>query len=118
MRYQQPPRMSRPEIERELASGDGERILTALLSAFYSEDCAWVERRCLQFLQSSSASARRGAALVLGHLAGAYGDEIDLVGASEVLTTLSADADESVRVAASDSLVDVLHSLKLQRKLH
>jgi hypothetical protein len=117
MKYEQPPRMSRAEMNQELASGDGDRIFTALLSAFYSEDCAWLESQCLRFIDSPASAARRAAALVLGNLAGVYGQKIDLMKACDVLQKLLADPDESVRTTASDSLTDTMDKLKLFGKV-
>ena len=76
-----------------------------------------MESRCLRFLTSSSPAARRGAAEVLGNLAGVNGDRIDLVRAHEALQKLSGDADEGVLSAVNDGLDDVLHSLRLHKKL-
>lgn len=42
LRYEQPPRMSRRELKDAFLSGDGERIGSALISAFYSEDGRWI----------------------------------------------------------------------------
>ena len=109
--------MTLAELERELGSDDGERIQTALLNAFYSRNCVWVESRCLHFLGSANVAARRSAAQVLGNLAGVYGERIDLVNAHEALLRLSKDADKGVRAAVKDSLATVMHSLRLHKKL-
>jgi hypothetical protein len=108
--------MTLSELEREFGSGDGERIQEALLSAFYSRNCVWVESRCLHFLGSASAAARRGAAMVLGNLARVYGQRIDLANAHDALLRLSKDADKGVRAAVSDSLDTVMHRLRLHKK--
>jgi hypothetical protein len=117
MKQKRPPQMTLQELEREFGSDDGKRIQAALLSAFYSRNCVWVESRCLHFLGSASAAARRAAAQVLGNLAGVYGERIDLVNAHEALLRLSKDADKGVRAAVSDSLDIVMHRLKLHKKL-
>ena len=43
--YQQPPEMSRKQLEAEFATDDPERILHALIAAFYTEPPQWVEGR-------------------------------------------------------------------------
>jgi hypothetical protein len=42
--------MTPAELEREFASGDGERIELALISAFYSEDANWLQEWCWRFV--------------------------------------------------------------------
>ena len=116
MKLQQPPQPTLAELEREFASGDGKRIQAALLSALRWKNCVWVESRCLFFLGASSASARRGAAQVLGDLARAHGERIDLVNTREALQRLAKDADKDVRTAVKDSLDTVIHRLKLHKK--
>jgi len=116
MKYQQPPQLTLAELEREFASGDGKRIQAALLSALRWKNCVWVESRCLFFLGTSSASARRGAAQVLGDLARAYGERIDLINTREALRRLAKDADKGVRTAVKDSLYTVMHRLRLHKK--
>jgi hypothetical protein len=117
MKGEQPPKMTLAQLEREFGSGDGKRIETALWTAFHSRNCVWVESRCLHFLGSAIPAARRGAATVLGNLAALYGDRIDLINAHEALLRLSKDPDKAVRTAVSDSLAEVMHRLRLHKKL-
>jgi hypothetical protein len=117
MKYKVPPELTLAELEREFASGDGKRIQAALLSALRWKNCVWVESRCLFFLGVSSASTRRAAALVLGDLARAHGERIDLMTTREALQRIVKDADKGVRTAAKDSLEAVIHRLKLHKKL-
>jgi hypothetical protein len=116
MKYHQPPQLTLAELEREFASGDGKRIQAALLSALRWKNCVWVESRCLFFLGASSASARRAAALVLGNLALAHGERIDLINTREALRRLAKDTDKGVRTAVKDSLDTVMHRLRLHKK--
>jgi hypothetical protein len=64
--YQQPPEMSRAELEAEFASDDAERISIALIAAFYTEGPEEVEQWCYRFAKHSGEAARRSAAIVLG----------------------------------------------------
>jgi hypothetical protein len=116
MKYKLPPQLTLAELEREFASGDGRRIQAALWSALRWKNCVWVESRCLFFLGASSASARRGAALVLGDLARVHGERIDLINTREALRRLAKDADKGVRAAVKDSLDTVMHRLRLHKE--
>jgi hypothetical protein len=47
MKYEQPPAMSRQELEAAFQSGSGERIREALISASYSEEAVgWLDGAC------------------------------------------------------------------------
>jgi hypothetical protein len=116
MKYKEPPQLTLAELEREFASGNGKRIQGALWSALRWKNCVWVESRCLFFLGVSSASARRGAALVLGDLARDHGERIDLINTREALQRLAKDADKGVRAAVKHSLDTVMHRLRLHKK--
>lgn len=118
MSYEQPPPMTRAELEREFASGDGERIKLALISAFCSEDANWLQEWCLRFVDHPSNSARYGAAIVLGNVSSVHALEIDLLKSFHALEKLKADADEQVRIAADDRVHDVLHLIRLHKKVH
>lgn len=73
LRYEQPPKMSRCEIESELASDDADRIFRALLAASYTEPAAWVEEQCFKFAAHPMEMARRTAALEVVGAAPAIG---------------------------------------------
>jgi hypothetical protein len=71
--YEQPPEMSREELEAEFASDDPERISNALFAAFYTEPPDVVERWRYRFALHPGEAARRGAAIVLGNTAAVHG---------------------------------------------
>lgn len=104
--YRQPPEMSRDELEAEFASDDPERILNALIAAFYTEPPEDVERWCYRFAVHPGEPARRGAAIVLGNTAAVHGLR-DFVRAVTVLEALR--QEPALKMHAEDSLDDVLH---------
>jgi hypothetical protein len=101
--YKQPPKMSRGELEVEFATDDPERILNALLAAFYTEQPDWVETRCYMFASHPGMAARNGAAIVLGNIGCCYSLS-DFNRAAAVLELLRCDPDPTVRMNAQDSL--------------
>ena len=105
--YKQPQKMSREELEAEFASDDAERILDALISAFYTEPHEDVEQWCYRFANHRDEPARRGAAIVLGNIALACGLR-DFERAISVLETLR--QEPVLRMHAEDSLGYVLHA--------
>ena len=113
-KYEQPPRMSCEELENVFLTGDGQRIGTALLSAFYTEEPNWVLKWCLRFVDHHEVIARRSAIEVLGNIAFLRHDEVDLTACREAAEKLRGDLDQEVRVAAQDALEDVLHAIKLR----
>ena len=114
--YEQPRLLSRSELEQELASQDGERILHALISAFYSEDPDWVQKSCLRFIEHADSSARRASAIVLGNISHVHARDIDLMVSLEALQKLRSDHDENVRAAAEDAIESVLHMIGQLKK--
>lgn len=114
LKYEQPPPMSRPELEVAFQCGLGEKVRDALISAFYNEESRWVQDWCFRLVEHSDSIARYGVALVLGNIAVVHRDEVDLMKCLEAVERLTADADEGVRTAAKDSLDDVLHAIKLR----
>ncbi len=105
--YQQPPEMSREELEAEFATDDPERILHALIAAFYTEPPQWVEEWCFKFATHPGESARRGAAIVLGNIAVVHGT-CDFTRAVTTLEQLR--QDPALKMHAEDSLEYVMHS--------
>ncbi len=105
--YEQPPEMSREELEAEFASDDPERISNALIAAFYTEPPDVVEGWCYRFAVHPGEAARRGAAMVLGNTAAVHGLR-DFARAVSVLQELR--QDPALKMHAEDSLDDVLHS--------
>jgi hypothetical protein len=105
--YEQPPEMSREELEAEFASNDPERILHALVAASDTEPPEWVQEWCFKFATHSGEAARRGAAMVLGSIALVYGP-INFVRAVETLEELR--KDPALKMHAEDSLEYVLHA--------
>lgn len=101
--YEQPPRMSRSELEVEFATDDPERILSALHAAFYTEPPDWVEARCYMFANHSGVAARNGVAIVLFHINSCHGLS-DLNRSVSVLEVLCRDPNPMVRMNAQDSL--------------
>jgi hypothetical protein len=114
VRFEQPPQMTRAELEEALRGGNGEKIRDALISASCSEKGEWVQSWCVRLSNHSDPTARYGAAVVLGNNAVVHFREIDLLKSLEAVEKLSADPEERVRVAATDSLGDVLHAIKLK----
>ena len=116
LKYEQPRSMSRSELEREFTSGDGSRIADALISSFYSETPEWVQKSCLRFVEHSDSHARRAAAIVLGNVSHMNAREVDLIVSHAALQKLEADQEESVKLAAQDSMILVLHMVGLLKK--
>lgn len=105
--YEQPPEMSREELEAEFASNDPERILRALIAASYTEPPEWVQEKCFKFATHSGEPARRGAAIVLGSIALVHGP-INFVRVVATLEELRREA--ALKMHADDSLELVLHA--------
>ena len=114
MRYEQPPQMTRLELEKAFQSTDGKEVRDALISAFYSEEGKWVQGWCLKLIGHPDASARYGVAVVLGNIAVVHRCDVNLLKCLEAVEGLGCDPEESVRIAARDSLDDVLHPIRLQ----
>jgi hypothetical protein len=113
MKYEQPRRMSRMELEEAFSSGSGERVRDALISAFYTEEPSSVAQWCLKFVSHPEWSARRQAVIVLGNVAVSHREQIDLQKCLEAVERLVADQNEEVRTAAKDAMDDVLHAIRL-----
>jgi hypothetical protein len=96
----------------------GSAFKLALISAFYYEDANWLQEWCLRFVDHPSNSARHGAAIVLGNVSSVHALAIDLLKSLHALEKLKADAAEQVRIAADDSMHDVLHLIRLHKKVH
>ena len=114
MRYEQPLHMTRAELEEAFGSGNREKIRDALISAFYSQKGEWIQGWCLRLSGHPDPVARYGVAVVLGNIAVLHRSELDLAKCLEAVEKLGGDSEERVRVAATDSLVDVLHAIKLK----
>jgi hypothetical protein len=106
--------MTQAELEEAFLSGNGQRVRDGLISAFYSERGEWIQGWCLKLCDHPDPIARYGVAVVLGNNAIAHRGEVDLVKCLEVVEKLGGDSEERVRVAATDSLVEVLHAIKLK----
>jgi hypothetical protein len=113
VKYEQPPPMSRPELEESFRSGSGERVRDALISAFYTEEGSWVQDWCLKLVTHSESVARSGVAKVLGNIAVVRRDQVDLMRCLDAVKKLTKDSDERVRIVARDALEDVFHAIKL-----
>jgi hypothetical protein len=118
MQYEHPKLLSRAELEIEFANSDGDRILHALISAFYYEEPKWVQQSCLRFVEDENPTARRGAAIVLGNVSHVYAADLDLVVSLDALQKLKADKGEGVSAAAEDSLMIVLHMIEQLKWTH
>ena len=104
--------VDRQVTERELASGDEDLVVRALLAASLEDvDAAWVFDRCLAMVDDPRVGVRRAVALAIGHLA-VPGDFVDERRAREALGRLA--ADPLVRPAASDAPCDVEHALTIR----
>jgi len=106
------PELPREEIERDLASGDPERIGEALYSATYHDpDWRWVQEQCLRFLKHGNVCVRWAAATCLGDLA-MFHKTLDL---PRVLPELfEACKDEEIRRAAEESISFIKRAVKSQ----
>lgn len=102
----------REVIERDLSSGDPERISDALYSATHHDpDWRWVQDECLKFLKHADARVRWAAATCLGDLA-MFHKVLDL---SRVLPELiEAAKDESIRDPAETSISFIKQAVKPQ----
>ena len=70
MRYEDIPPMPRERAAEMIAGGASDDKIGALLSVTLNgEDRVWVQRQCLDLLESDEASVRRIAVICLGHLA-------------------------------------------------
>jgi len=106
--------MSRADLEDAFASGDGEKIGSALLSAFYTQEPGQIERWCLKFASHQEPLIRQLAIEILGNTAALRRSEVDLVNYRKMAEQLCRDPDEGVRMAARDALDDVLRATKLK----
>jgi len=113
MKYEQPPEMSREELEAAFQSGNGERIRGALISASYSEEGNWLAGWCMQFVDHPEWEARQGAAMVLGYVAIAHRRTVELSRCLGAVERLTADPQEEVKVAAKDAVDDLVHAMRL-----
>ena len=112
LKYEQPRRMSRRELEDAFQSGDGERIGTALIAAMYTENAAWILDWCVKFVDHQDGVVRYSVALTLSGMSFGRDSEVSLVKCREIAERLCNDADESVRIAARDAFEDVLQASK------
>ena len=107
--YEQPPKLSREELEAEFASNDPERILRALIAASYTEPPEWVQEQCFKFAAHAGEPARRGAAIVLGSIAFVHGP-INFERAVATLEELR--REDGLKIHADDSLMLVLNAAR------
>jgi hypothetical protein len=112
MKYEQPPPMSRQELEEAFRSGNGRRVRDALISASYTEEGSLVADWCLSFVHHSDALTRSAAALVIGHIAISSCQTIDLPKCLDAVRSLAADSVEAVRNDANDALDDIVHAIR------
>jgi hypothetical protein len=113
MKYEQPSAMSRQELEAAFQSGNGVRIRVAMISASYMEEGNWMAERSLRFVSHPDWTVRQGVAMVLGHVAITHGRSVDLSKCLEAVEKLAADQLEEVKVAARDTVDDVLQAMRL-----
>lgn len=112
VKYEAVHQQSRTQLTEALASGDSERIRSALYSAsWYDEDWRWTQAHCLHFLQHNDPLVRWAAALSLGYIA-QFHKRLDL---DLVLPALHiAQADDAIRSTVGDSLDMIKHNIKMQ----
>ncbi len=112
MKYETVHPQSRTELAEALASGDPERIRSALYSAsWYEEDWRWTQSHCLLFLRHNDPLVRWAAALSLGYIA-QFHKHLDL---DLVLPALhEAQADSAIHGPVGDSLDMIKHNMKMQ----
>lgn len=111
-KYEEVLDRSHQELAENLASGDSERIRSALYSAsWYEEDWRWTQEHCLSFLKHSDPLVRWAAALSLGYIA-QFHKKLDL---EKVLPALHyAHADPAI----SSTVGDALEMIALNIKMH
>jgi hypothetical protein len=102
--------LARDQIDRDLCSGDPERISEALYSATYHDpDWRWVQDQCLKYLDHEALKVRWTAATCLGDLA-MFHKKLEL---NRVLPCLRAAAlDQSIRDPAETSISFIEQSVK------
>ncbi len=112
LKYEPVAEQPRDAIERDLSSGDPERISAALYSATYHDpDWRWVQDECLKFLKHAEVRVRWTAATCLGDLA-MFHKMLDL---PRVLPELiEAAKDESIRDPAETSISFIKQAVKPQ----
>ena len=113
MKYEQPPAMSRQELETAFQSGNGMRIREALISASYTEEGNWLASWCFRLVDHPAWEARHGAVMILGHLAIAQHRALELSKCLEVAERLKADPQEEVKASAGDAVDDVVQAMRL-----
>ena len=116
LKYEQPRRLFRQELENIFLGGDGQEIGSALRSAFYSEDANWVLGWCLKFVGHREGIARKSAIQVLGNISVLGRSKVDLSVCHLVAEKLCDDPVEEVRIAAKDALEDIQHAITLKRE--
>jgi hypothetical protein len=105
VRYEDPPALSRQQLESEFDSNCPGRIADALISAaLYDPDWRWVQDWCVRFAEHADTEVRRVAITSIGHLARLH-DTLDL---SRVLPLLEAKSNDSaIQGTVEDTLSDI-----------
>ena len=108
--YEEIGPIPRPQLERDLASGDPDTVCRAVVSAaLFEEDWSWVEGWCMRLARDPRPQVRGCAATSLGHLARIHG-VLHLEDVLPLLEELVADA--AVGGRAEDALADIRRFVK------
>ena len=105
MKYEDPTRLSRAEIELGLSSSRPEDIATALVAiVLKGEDWRRCQGLCLEFLNHADPTVRRASAICFGHIARIHG-RLDT---DVVLLALRQHVDDpEIAGSVSDALDDI-----------
>ena len=113
MRYETIPRMTREQIENELAGSDPEAMSHAILSASLNDpEWQWAQSVCLRFLGHSEKWVRWNATTGLSHIARIHG-RLDAKIVIPKLKALLSDPDVASNV--EDSLTEINWFLRSDR---
>jgi hypothetical protein len=105
VRYEDPPALSRQQLECEFDSDSGLRIADALVSAALHEaDWPWVQDQCIRFAEHSDADVQRVAITCLGHIARLH-HTLDLDRVLPLLAVKSKDS--ALQGTVEDTLSDI-----------
>jgi hypothetical protein len=113
MQYEELQPIAKDEAERELQSGDRDRVARAMLRlSLFDPDFRSSQELCLTQAQNADPWLRGVAAICLGHLARLHGT-LDTARVIPMLQRLAEDPETAGK--AQDALEDIEHFLGLRR---